>query len=384
MQYDFDRVIERRGSGSAKYDLSGPDVIPLWVADMDFASPPDVKDALVKRALHGIYGYGVESEEFFKSFIDWQYEKNRWVIDPASVLYSPGVVTSLYMAVEAFTKEGDAVIIQPPVYRPFFLAVEDTGRKLVCNPLVASDGLYRMDLDDAERKIRETGAKLLILCSPHNPVGRVWEAAELAALGKICRKYGVVVVSDEIHSDLVFDGYTHVPFLSVSPDFKDMSCVFAAPSKTFNIPGLKVSFAVIEDPTLRERFKRACTRAALGEPSIFGPVASIAAYRKGGPWLRAVMHYIDENRRIAESFFSSRLPAIKYSKLQGTYLMWLDFRALGLSEPELDKLLHDKGKVWLQKGSFFGNEGDGFFRLNIGCPRSVLEEGLERIASALT
>jgi cystathionine beta-lyase len=384
MAYNFDNIIDRWGSGSVKYDLAEPGVIPLWVADMDFASPPEVGDALLSRVKHGVFGYGTESKEFFQSFIDWQREKNGWTIDPSWVLFSPGVVTSLYMAVKAFTEKGDAVIVQPPVYRPFFMAVENSGRRLVSNPLIAGDNGYRMDFDDLDRKIGESGARLLLLCSPHNPVGRVWREEELSALGDICKKRNVVVVSDEIHSDLVFHGFRHIPLPMSSSGLEGLSCVFSAPSKTFNIPGIKVSFAVIPDRALRERFKSACVCSAVGEPSIFGPVASIAAYRKGAPWLSELLSYLEGSRKTASAFLSAELPQVRFSEPEGTYLMWLDFRALGFSEAELDRLLLEKGRVWLQKGSFFGKEGEGFFRLNLASPRAVLEEGLRRIKKALS
>lgn len=388
MRFDFDRIIDRRGTNSIKHDFGEEmgktgDLIPLWVADMDFEAPPCVKDALGKIVEHGIHGYGNIVEEYASALAHWMERRFGWKIQPEWNVKTSGIVFAVYTAVRAFTKAGQAVMIQQPVYHPFQAAVEDTGRKLVNNPLIYQDGRYTMDLVDFEEKIIKNKVKLLILCSPHNPVGRVWTREELEAMGDICLKHGVLVVSDEIHADFVFPGHTHHIFASLKPEFAEISVICTAPSKTFNVAGLQDSNILIPNPVLREEFQDALGRIGYHGPTVMAQAACMAVYREGAEWLDELLVYLKDSVDYVRSFLKDRIPKIKLVEPEGMFLLWLDCSALGLESEALDAFFTEKAGLWLNMGSGFGLGGERFMRLNIGCPRSVLEQALTQLEKAV-
>jgi len=386
MDFNFDQIIDRRGTYSLKWDflqekVGDEEIIPLWVADMDFLSPPSVIEALRKRAAHGIYGYTGLPDSYYQSIIFWMKKRFSWPIEKEWIIFTPGVIPALHLAVQAFTQPGDKVIIQPPVYRPFRLAVENNGRRLIQNTLVNQDGYYRMDLESLESQIDDQ-TRLLILCSPHNPVSRVWRAEELKELINLCFNRGIIIISDEIHADLIMPGFTHLPTSQTSSEAAEITVTCTAPNKTFNIAGLEMGNAIIPNHRLRARFQQALLKAGLFLANTFGVVATEVAYREGEKWLTAVINYIHQNYLFLQEYFGHYLPEIKITPLEGTYLAWLDFRAFHLSDKELQEKLLRKAKVWLDEGPKFGQGGQGFQRLNLACPRGLLEEALERIVKA--
>ncbi len=389
MKYDFDRVIKRKGTGSVKWDLAdsifgGSDLLPLWVADMDFQSPPEVIDVLVNRARHGIYGYTAASSTYFESFIAWFRKRHGWEIHSDWIHFSPGVVPALNLLLQTFSHPGDKVIIQQPVYYPFMNAIRNNGRVIVNNPLVLGHGKYRMDLDDLERKIITEQAKLLILCSPHNPVGRVWSKDELSLLGEICSKYNVIVISDEIHCDLTYPGIKHVPFASIADNYLMNSITCLSPSKTFNLAGLQTAGLIIANPEMQIKYKRTLECFGLTWPNLFACEALTAAYTHGGQWLDAVIEYLTDNLSFLKDFIKNNIPEITLVEPEGTYLAWIDFRKLGLDRVSLKSLLREKAGVAFDDGYIFGSpEGDGFERINIACPRILLEKALRKIVAAI-
>ena len=383
----FDQVIERRNTSSVKWDLveqlyGSGDVLPMWVADMDFPAPKPVVDAIVARAQHGVYGYTTRPGSAYDAIEQWASTRHRWMIEREWISFSPGVVPALAFLLDALSEPGQKVIIQPPVYHPFAFTIRENGREIVNNHLIFENGQYRMDFEDLERKASE-GARLMILCSPHNPVGRVWTREELARLGEICFAHGITVISDEIHSDLILPGKEHTPFASIGPEFAENSVVCTAPSKTFNLAGLQTSVVIIPNKELRERYNAVLDRLHLGLPNTFGLTAMEAAYRHGGEWLDELRGYVSENLRYLREFLEREAPAIKVVQPEGTYLVWLDCRELGLDTEGLARFMREDAKVGLDDGHIFGPGGDGFERINIACPRSVLQEGLERIAGAV-
>jgi cystathionine beta-lyase len=356
----------------------------MWVADMDFASPPAVSEALRGRLEHPLYGYSFVPEGLYGAFAAWEQRRCGWKIDTEWILPAPGVVTSLHFAIEAFTQKGEGVVVQVPVYPPFSRAVIRMERRLVENPLQRRGRGYGMDLAHLESVLDKT-TKLLFLCSPHNPVGRVWTPGELRDLGELCGKRGVIVVSDEIHCDLIMPGGSFTPFASLGGAFAENCVACVSPSKTFNIPGIGGSFAVIPNPKLRRAFRRAGERtAALGLPGLFSGIAARAAYLHGESWLDELIVYLAGNYRYLKDFFGERLPSLEVCPLEGTYLAWLDFRAYGLPDKELTHILRNRAGVRLNDGPSFGPGGEGFQRLNFACPREALREGLERIAAAFS
>jgi len=386
MDFNFDQTIDRRGTYSLKWDflqekVGDEEIIPLWVADMDFLSPPSVIEALRKRAAHGIYGYTGLPDSYYQSIIFWMKKRFSWPIEKEWIVFTPGVIPALHLAVQAFTQPGDKVIIQPPVYRPFRLAVENNGRRLIQNTLVNQDGYYRMDLESLASQIDDQ-TRLLILCSPHNPVSRVWRAEELKELVNLCFNRGIIIISDEIHADLIMPGFTHLPTSQISSEAAEITVTCTAPNKTFNIAGLEMGNAIIPNHRLRARFQQALLKAGLFLANTFGVVATEVAYREGEKWLTAVINYIHQNYLFLQEYFGHYLPEIKITPLEGTYLAWLDFRAFHLSDKELQEKLLRKAKVWLDEGPKFGQGGQGFQRLNLACPRGLLEEALERIVKA--
>lgn len=387
MVYDFDKVIERRNTHSVKWDnldksFGADDILPMWVADMDFPCPQPILDSIEKRNKHGILGYTTRPESLHESIINWMKKRHGWNIKKEWLVYSPGVVTSLNLSVMSFTRPGDSVIIQSPVYPPFFSVVKNNDRIIALNPLIEESGNYSIDFESLEKEMA-AGSKMMILCSPHNPVGRVWTKSELDKLAQLCEKYGVLMVSDEIHSDLILPGNKHIPIATVSEYMKQNSITCIAPSKTFNIPGLTTSVAIIPNPKLRLKFLKTINRIGIGMSNIFGIVATEAAYTHGEPWLEELIKYLAGNVNYLLEYFNTNIPEIKVTKPQGTYLVWLDCRALNMDGKSLHRFMIEQGKIGLNNGLDFGPGGEGFLRINVACPRATLVEGLKRINKAV-
>jgi len=389
MKYDFDEVIDRTNYHSVKWDelettFGAKDVLPMWIADMEFRSPQPVIEAIKKVNEHGIYGYTSRPLSYYQAIINWMEKRHNWKIKKDWIAYSPGVVPALSLIIRAFCQPGDKVIVQPPVYCPFFRVIENNGCHVVNNPLKLSNKKYFIDWEDLERKVDDPRVRLLILCSPHNPVGRVWQKEELIILGEICLKHNIIVVSDEIHADILFKGYKHTPFASISPAFAHNSITCTAPSKTFNLAGLQTSTIIIPNKKYYKIYENILDSLALNENNVFGLVALEAAYRDGEEWLEQLLSYLNENLEFLVKYFQEKIPKIKVIKPEGTYLVWLDCRPLGLSAKDLNNFMIKKARVALDDGYWFGIEGKGFMRINIACPRSFLEEGLRRIERAVS
>lgn len=392
---DFDTVIDRRHTKSVKYDFfvkyglakHGDDsngILPLWIADMDFKTSSFVQDALIRSAEHGIFGYSETQEDYFRILQDFYRRRHNYEIEsPRWVLKTPGVMFAIAMAVKAFTNVGDAVLIQQPVYMHFVDVIENNEREVVCNDLVyGEDGRYHIDFEDFEKKIVENNIKLFLLCSPHNPVCRVWTREELLRLGEICLRHHVIVVSDEIHNDFVFEG-THTVFGSLSEELADISVVVTAPTKTFNLAGVQISHTFVKNPTLRRALRCQINATGYGQVSIQGIVSAEAAYSKGDIWFDALLKYLKGNIEYTERFVHENLKGVKLVPMEATYLAWLDFNGTGLTTEQVDDLVLHKARLWLNSGTKFGKAGAGFQRLNLACPRSTLVEALERLKVAL-
>jgi len=381
MKYDFDRVIDRRNTYSIKYEPlwrgKPADVLPLWVADMDFAAPVCVQQALADRANHGIFGYSEPGDGYFDVTRNWFETRFNWITKREWLTVTPGVVNALYLAVRAFTKPGDGIVIQQPVYYPFESSVKKTGRQLLVNELVYQNGHYNIDFQDFEEKIKQ--AKMFIMCNPHNPVGRVWSRVELERMGEICLRHGVVVVADEIHQDFVFPGHKHAVFASINEDLAKITVTCTSPSKTFNLAGLLCANIFISNKDLRDKFKEEYAGCGLSQPGVMGLVACEAAYKDGAEWLDQLIDYLAGNMQLLKTFLSRRMPKIKLVEPEGTYMAWLDCNGLGLGAKELDETLTQKCKLWLSSGPSFGKGGNRFERINVACPRSVLQNALERL-----
>lgn len=381
---DFDTVIDRKGTRSLKYDFAvrrgkPKDVLPLWVADMDFQTSSYITDALEDMVKHGVFGYSESEEHYFGAVQNWMERHYNWHVKESWMTKTPGIVFALAMAVKAYTQENDAVLIQPPVYYPFKEVVEDNHRRLVNNTLVlGGDGTYTIDYEDFEKKIIEENVKLFILCNPHNPVGRVWTKEELERLGDICLKHGVFVVSDEIHADFVFER-KHTVFSEVKEAYRDISMICTSPSKTFNIAGLQISNIFISNPEKATAFRRQVAAAGYSQVGLPGLVACEAAYRHGDEWLEGVLAYIKVNAEFTRAYLQEHLSRVKMTKLEGTYLVWLDFRDYGLTDKELDEKILNQAGLWLDSGAVFGKCGEGFQRINIACPRKTLQQALDRL-----
>ncbi|MGI6669738.1 MAG: MalY/PatB family protein [Acetivibrionales bacterium] len=380
----FDEVVSRKNTDSIKYDFASrygmpEDVLPLWVADMDFRAPSCVIDALVDRSRHGIFGYSESGKDYFEAVRNWLKKRHGWEASEDWLVKTPGVVFAICTAIRALTGESDSVLIQEPVYYPFSESVLANGRKLAVNQLRYDNGRYSIDFDDFERKIREERVRLFILCSPHNPVGRVWTRDELVRMGDICVKHGVIVVSDEIHMDFVYPGYRHLVFADQKPEFLQNSITCTAPSKTFNLPGLQASNIFIPNKDIRSAFRKELKRSGCNELNIMGLTACKAAYACGEEWLDQLIDYLHGNLAYLRSFLNEKLPQVFLVEPEGTYLAWLDFSGLGLSDMELERLIIHKAGLWLSKGTIFGQGGEGFQRINIACPRSILEEAMHRL-----
>ncbi len=386
-KYDFDEIIPRKGTNCEKYDqletrFGNGNAIPLWVADSDFRVPDFITSAIRSRVDHEIYAYSFRPDGYFNSIIKWQQLRHDWQIEREMILPTQGVVSTLSSIIMAFTNPGDKVVIQPPVYTPFFSCVKECGRTVVENPLKIVDGRYTFDFEDFSRKI-DDDTNLLILCNPHNPVGRVWTKEELTKLGDICLKNNVLIVSDEIHSDLIYNGFRHLPLPKISEELANNCIVCMAPSKTFNMAGLATSYVIIADKKIRQKFERFLHTLHLQSGNIFGNVALEAAYHHGTDWVNQQNEYLEANRDYLLAFFGERMPRVKMTFTEATYLAWLDLREYGLSELEMNRILIDQAGIVLNKGSIYGKEGNGFFRLNFACPRQVLEAAITRMESVL-
>lgn len=387
MKYNFDRYMERRGTNCEKWDyleeeFGKSDLLALWVADMDFPAPPEVLKALHNKIDEGALGYPITPDSLLEAVIGWQKKRHGWEIGKESVTWAPGVVAGLAFSLMAFTKPGDGVIIQTPVYPPFYAIINDAGRRIVKNPLKRENGRFVMDLEGLEKLITPT-CRTLILCSPHNPVARVWTRKELDALAEIAKRKDILVISDEIHQDLVFSDAKHICIASLSDEMSSRTVTFVAPSKTFNIAGMKASVALIPDEKLRFLYQSVLDRFHLGSLSILGLTATETAYAECAEWLDELMAYLEENREMTEKFVKERMPKARMDHPEGTYIFWIDFRGYGFNSETLMDFLVNEAKVALNNGSNFGTEGEGFARINIGTNRAQLKEALERIAVAL-
>lgn len=387
-KYNFDEEIDRRNTNCLKYDFAKErgkqeGILPLWVADMDFRTAPEIIDALVKEAQHGIFGYSEVKDDYFEALYNWFLKHFNWKTEKEWLVKTPGVVFAIAAAVRAFTEEGDGVLLCQPVYYPFMECILDNGRKLVNSQLVYADGNYVVDYEDFEKKIIDNDVKLFLLCSPHNPVGRVWSREELTRIGEICLKHNVLVLSDEIHCDFTYEGYTHTPFASISGAFAQNSIVCTAPSKTFNLAGLQVSNIFIADKEKRKRFKKAVDAAGYSQLNVMGLVAAKAAYTYGEEWLCELKEYLAGNLLLVRDFVRDNLPQITLIEPQGTYLVWLDFHGLNLTLSQLEKLVSEKANLWLDGGFIFGKETEQFQRINIACTRKTLRQALDRLKAAV-
>ena len=385
---DFDRLTDRRGTDCLKYDFAAErgypaEVLPFWVADMDFPTAAPIVKALEERARHGIFGYTDIKEDYKEILARWFEKRHGWQVEGEWLSITPGVVFGICTAIRAFTEPGEGVLICPPVYYPFAASIKANGRKLVESSLVEKDGHYEIDFQDFERKIVEGGVKLFVLCSPHNPVGRVWSRQELEQVAAICQKHQVLVVADEIHQDFVRPGHRHMVFASLGAEVADFTITCTSPSKTFNLAGLQISHIFISNESLRRRFRHELEAVGYGEPNAMAEVAAKAAYGQGEPWLTELLSYLEENLRRTRAFLAENLPQVKLIEPEGTYLLWLDCRGTGLSPEEQDEAIVQRGRIWLDEGRIFGKGGEGFQRINMACPWAILEEGLKRLAFAL-
>ena len=385
---NFDEIIERKGTDCLKYDFAvkrgkPEDVLPFWVADMDFRTTSYVEDALIERAKHGIFGYSESQEDYFHAIAGWMHRRHHWDVEPDWLIKTPGVVFALAMAVKAFTEAGDCVLIQQPVYYPFSEVIQDNGRVVVSNDLyLGTDNRYHMDLEDFEQKIVEHHVKLFLLCNPHNPSGRVFTREELTGMGEICLKHGVTVVCDEIHNDFVFQG-EHTVFASIKKEYADISVTCTSPSKTFNLASMLISNIFIPNEKLRQRFQHEVNAAGISQLSVLGLVATQAAYEHGDEWYEKMMAYVKSNIDYARNYVEEYLPGVKMINGEGTYLVWLDFRGTGIETEELDRRIIYDAKLWLDSGKIFGKTGKGFQRINVAAPRKTIEECFERIRKIL-
>ena len=387
MQYDFDTPIDRTHTWSIKHDFKkengkADDILPLWVADMDFRSPDSVIEALKKAVDHGIFGYSRADESYFDAVAAWYQKRHHLTLQPEWMTCTPGIVFALSIAVRAFTQEGDAVLIQPPVYHPFSRAILRNKRTLVENPLVLKDGHYEMELEDLEQKVLDEHVKLMILCNPHNPVGRVWTREELTALADICLRHHVYVISDEIHGDFVWQGHEQTPYASISEEACLHSMMCTAPSKTFNLAGMATSNLFIPDPEMRRKFRSELLDVGQENMNRLGLFACRAAYEGGGEWLDQLIGYLAGNLALVRDFCKNRVPQIQLVEPEGTYLAWLDCRELGMTDDELMAFFSDEAKVWLDPGTHSGEQGSGFMRFNLGSSRSVIAQALDQIEAA--
>lgn len=381
MKYDFDEIIPRRGTNSYKWDSDAdPEVLPMWVADMDFRTAPAVTEALTARASQGIFGYTRVPDSYYTAVSDWFASRHGWTTDASSVIYTSGVVPAVSAIIKALTEPGDKVLVQTPVYNCFFSSIRNNGCAIDESPLIYSGLTYTMDFEDLERRAADPAVKLLLLCNPHNPAGRVWTRDELVRVHDICRRHNVRVVSDEIHCELTMPGFVYTPYATVDSD----AIVCVSPSKAFNLAGLQIANIICPDGETRRLIDRAINDNEVCDVNPFGVIATEAAYRHGADWLAQLIGYIWKNYRFMQDFCRDALPALPLTRLEGTYLVWMDCRALPFTSDELERRLLTEARLWLNAGTMYGAAGEGFMRWNIACPRAVLAEGLNRFADFVT
>lgn len=381
MKYDFDTPILRRGTDSYKWDSAErADILPMWVADMDFRTAPAIVEALRRRVEHGIFGYTRVPESYYTAVTDWFARRHGWAIEREWIIYTSGVVPAISAVIKALTQPGDKVLVQTPVYNCFFSSIRNNGCEMVSSPLRFTGGTYSIDYDDLERKAADPAVKLMLLCNPHNPAGRVWQREELLCIGEICIRHGVTVVADEIHCEIVLPAYRYTPFASVAEEFLHNSVTCVSPSKAFNIAGLQIANIVCADADRRAKIDRAINDNEVCDVNPFGVIATQAAYNAGEEWLEQLIAYLHANYLYMREFFREHLPQFPVATLEGTYLVWVDCRALGLRSEALEQRLIDEVGLWLNAGTMYGAEGEGFMRWNIACPRTTLAEGLRRFA----
>lgn len=388
MKYEFNEIVDRRNTNSLKYDFAvergkPSDILPLWVADMDFKAPPEVLNALLKAVSHGIFGYSEVKKDYFAAVHDWFYQHFNWDTKEQWLIKTPGVVYAIALAVKALTKEKEGVLIQQPVYYPFEETILLNKRALVVNYLVYQNGKYSIDYDDFEQKIIEGNVKLFVLCNPQNPVGRVWTKEELTKMGEICIRHNVIIVSDEIHCDFTYPGFQHTVFANINETFAENTITCTSPSKTFNLAGLQVSNIFIRNDRLRNKIIYELDKSGYSQLNTLGLVACKAAYQYGEPWLEELKEYLLDNLNFVREFLKENLPMIELIEPEGTYLIWLGFTKLNLTSGEMKELIVDKAKLWLDAGQMFGKNGVGFERINIACPRKLLQKAMEQLNTAI-
>ncbi len=379
MKYDFDEIIPRRRTNSFKWDsMAADDVLPLWVADMDFRTAPAVTEALAARVRHGVFGYTLVPDEYYEAVGEWFLSRHGWAFGKEQVICTPGVVPAVSAVIKALTEPGDKVLVQTPVYNCFFSSIRNNGCEVESQPLVYGNHTYRIDFDDLERRASDGRVKVMLLCNPHNPAGRVWTRDELAEVGAICLRHGVTVVSDEIHCELTFPGHDYTPFATLPGELARHAVVCVSPSKAFNIAGLQIANIVVPDEEMRARIDKAVNANEVCDVNPFGVIATIAAYREGGEWLARLLDYLHANYLYMDGFCKENLPGFPLCTLEGTYLTWMDCRRLAVPSAELERRLAGEARLRLNAGSMYGKEGEGFMRWNIACPRAVLAEALRR------
>ncbi len=378
MRYDFDALTDRKGTDSVKWDLF-PYELPMWVADMDFKTAPEVLAAMQKKLDHGVFGYTIVPDEWYSAYIDWWRDQHGFEMQPEWMLFCEGVMPAVSSIVRKLTSPGDKVIIQAPVYNHFYISVEDNGRQVLENPLIYEDGCYRMDLEDLEQKMQDPLAEMMILCNPHNPAGRIWSREDLAEIGRLAAKYHITVISDEIHCDVTRPGVGYIPFASVNDVCRQVSITCISPTKTFNLAGLKTSAVVVADEHLRRKVRRALQVDEIGQPNTFSCPAAIAAFNHGKPWLDAVRSYIYENRSFAEKYIAENIPQISVVPGDATYLLWIDLHKLNISGTAFAEHLKEKTGLLISTGRDYGEAGEAFLRMNIACPRAYVKDGRRRL-----
>jgi len=387
---NFDRIIDRNEYPTLKWNkamlaehFGNDDALPFWVADMDFQAPPAVIGSLLKRAEHGIFGYEYKKDSYVESLLDWYKNRHRWTIDPAHIEPCPSVLNAITILINQHSERGDGVIVQPPVFFEFRMVIRSNNRRMVKNPLKFIEGKYRMDFEDLEAKAANPRTKIMIICNPHNPVGRVWTREELARAGEICRRHNVLVISDEIHGDIVYQPHRYTPIASISDELAQASVTCLSPAKTFNIAGIVDAMAIIANKEHRSRFRDFAHRYQINKTNVFASAAIEAAYSQGGEWLDELLAYLQANVDFLQSYLDENLPQVKLVEPEGTYLVWLNFEGLGLEAKALARFLAQEARLALNAGYWFGREGAGYARMNIASPRSVLEEALSRLTSAI-
>ena len=384
MKYNFDEIIPRRGTNSYKWDSAeDADVLPMWVADMDFRTAPPVVEALKKRVEHGIFGYVRVPDAYYEAVLNWFAQRHAWRMEKEWIIYTTGVVPAISAVIKALTLPGDKVMVQTPVYNCFFSSIRNNGCGMIANPLIYRNGTYQIDFADLEQKAADPSVKVLLLCNPHNPAGRVWTKQELTRIGDICIRNNVWVVADEIHCELVFPGHTYIPFASISQEFLMHSVTCTSPSKAFNLAGLQIANIISADTNIRTKIDKAINVNEVCDVSPFGVEALIAAYNDSEEWLEELKQYLFDNYNYLRAYFAEYLPEFPVSILEGTYLVWVDCSVLNQSSDEIIKTLLEKEKIWVNEGSLYGEAGEGFIRINIACPRQQLIEGLNRLRRAL-